>query len=94
MNLLRSEELRKKKADFNLREELRKKKVDFNLREEIQLVDEREAQEEFDLSLIGSKRSRVLGPMNRMLDQEKLKQSTLNEGESKVWKEHAQFYVT
>lgn len=53
---------------------------------EVQISDERKSQEP-KLSQIRSKQPYLLGPLDRMIDSGKLKQSTLNEGERRKWLE-------
>lgn len=77
------EQIKKKKVD--------KKRADFELRQEVCISEERES---VDAELISDKRPRVVGPLNKLVDDGKWKQASLNEGERKKYREMAHEYVT
>lgn len=62
-----------------------KKQADYEARKEDQISEEREAKN-LKLSLVSSKKPRVRGTLDRMVNVGKLKQTVMNEAELKKWK--------
>ena len=65
-----------------------KREQENKMRQKVQISEERESKEP-EFAIVGSKKTHVFGPLDKMVGDEKLKQTVINEGERKKWRDLA-----
>lgn len=72
------------------KKKVKKRKADYELGEDVRISVDRET---VDPKFIGKHRPPISGPLNKQVDNEKWKQTSINEGEKRKRKELAHNYV-
>ena len=62
------------------------------MRQDVQISKER-GSEEPEFATVGSKKLHVFGPLDKMVGDGKLKQTVINEGDRKKWRDLAHHYL-